>query len=188
MRVTIIDNGSKDIAFLKQLVSGHNVSTIPYGEITTSNTDFSDVFVLSGGHTFPIEGNVNKLQREIDLVQSSNKPIFGICLGFELIGHVFGATLREMPHKEHGIIDITIVQNDPIFRSIPNFQVYESHRWVVSELGTELIPLATSRDGIEAVRHVSRPIYGVQFHPEMFVEKTCGDEIFNNFLEQVVSG
>ena len=38
------------------------------------------------------------------------------------------------------------------------------------------------KDGIEAIRHKTYLIYGVQFHPEMFVDKTCGDEIFHNFL------
>jgi anthranilate/para-aminobenzoate synthase component II len=40
-----------------------------------------------------------------------------------------------------------------------------------------------SKDGIEAIKHRTRPIYGVQFQPEKFIEPTCGRDIFNNFLK-----
>jgi len=39
-----------------------------------------------------------------------------------------------------------------------------------------------SRDGFEVIKHSTKPVYGFQFHPEMFEDKTCGDEIFKNTL------
>lgn len=115
----------------------------------------------------------------------SKKPIFGICFGFELIASAFGAKLKLLRKRDKGIADIQVVKKDKIFDNIMTFQVYESHRWVVKELSDKLQVLAVSRDGIEIVRHKSRRIYGVQFHPEMFVQQTCGQMIFNNFLKLI---
>jgi GMP synthase (glutamine-hydrolysing) len=79
-----------------------------------------------------------------------------------------------------------VVEPDKIFVNIPNFQVFESHRWVVREPINEFKVLARSKDGVEVIKHKNKPIYAVQFHPEMFMDQTCGDECFNNFLNSVV--
>jgi len=185
MKILIIDNGTSYLSQLENLLSDHSYQVVKYSEIDSINTDTFDATILSGGHDFPVKGNEEKLQKEIDFVKNSKKPIFGICFGFEIIASAFGAKLELMKSKERGIIDIEILEPDEIFSNIPNFQVFESHRWVVKEPASELIALASSRDGIEAIKHKTKPIYAVQFHPEVFVKKTCGDEIFQNFLNSI---
>lgn len=102
-----------------------------------------------------------------------------------MIANVFKAELNLMENKEKGIVDIEVIEQDKLFSNIPNFKVFESHRWVVQDAGDNLKALAKSRDGIEVIKHKILPIHAVQFHPEMFVEETCGDEIFNNFLKTI---
>ena len=63
--------------------------------------------------------------------------------------------------------------------------VYESHRFVVDKVSEDIEILATSNDGIEFFKHKNKPIYGLQFHPEMFVDKTQGKEIFLKILEKL---
>lgn len=182
MKVLIIDNGTSYLAQLKKLLSNCEAEVVSYLDIPPLRSmEQFDAVILSGGHNFPVIGNESRLEREMSLIKNINKPVFGICYGFELIASVYGAKLEEMQEKEKGILDIEAVGDD-IMRNIPNFKVFESHRWVVKEIGEEFVVLAKSKDGIEAIKHKTRPIYGVQFHPEMFLEKTCGDEIFKNFL------
>lgn len=182
MRILIINNGTKHLTQLKKLLVGLPFEVIKYSEIDIAYAKKFDVIILSGGRNFPVSGNKKLLQKEIDLVKTSKAKIFGICFGFEVIACAFGAKLKPLKNKKRGIIDIKITRSDRIFLDIPNFQVYEGHRWVIERAEGDLIALAHSKDGIEAIRHKNRPIYGVQFHPEMFVNKTCGDEIFYNFL------
>lgn len=182
MKVLIIDNGTGYLNQLQSLLPlGTSHTTIAFSEIDRDAAGNFDVAILSGGHSFPVVGNENRLKKEIDFVSNYQGPIFGICFGFELIASTFGAKLERMESKEHGVLDIEVVEPDKIFLNIPNFSVYESHRWIVRDPGEQFITLAQSKDGVEAIKHKIRPIYAVQFHPEMFIDKTCGDEIFHNF-------
>jgi GMP synthase (glutamine-hydrolysing) len=184
MNILVIDNGTSYLPQLKKLLKNHQVSIQEFSGIQIEDANQYDAVILSGGHNFPINGNESKLEKEIELVKSTNVPLFGICFGFEIIAYCFGAELELMNKKEKGILDIDVIVPDVIFNQIPNFKVFESHRWVVKETSAQLIALAKSKDGIEAMKHATKSIYGVQFHPEMFVKKSCGDEIFLNFLKK----
>jgi len=141
--------------------------------------------MLSGAPTLSVIGNETLYAKEVELIKNCSKPIIGICLGFELIAYAFGAGLERMDVKEEGIVDIEILQEDTIFSNILDFKVYEAHRWVVKTLPECLIGLARSKDGFEVVKHKEKKIYGLQFHPEIFVESTCGSEIFNNLIKLI---
>lgn len=185
MQILIIDNGSSYISALEQLLGGHEVEIIPWNKIESSQVETVDFIILSGGHLHAVEDHEDLYAREIKLIQETQTPILGICLGFQLIAHTFGSVLKEMHAKEKGIVHLQLIAPDPIFLGIPSFEVYESHRWVVSEASEVLYTLATSKDGIEIIKHRDRFLYGFQFHPEMFVEKTDGDEIFGRVMEMV---
>lgn len=185
MKILIINNGTKHLSQLKKLLAGLPFEVVNYSKINVAHAKNFDVIILSGGHDFPIYGNETLLKNEINLIKASKAKIFGICFGFELIAYAFGAELKLLQNQDHGIIDINITKPDKIFSNIPNFQVYEGHRWVIKKTAADLIELARSKDGIGAIKHKKRPIYAVQFHPEMFVDKTCGDEIFYNFLNLI---
>jgi len=61
--------------------------------------------------------------------------------------------------------------------------MYEGHRWAVTEAADPLIPLAYSATGIEAVRHKDKPILGLQFHPEMMGDGSPGRLIVDYILQ-----
>jgi len=185
MKILLVDNGTSYIGKLEKLLSQHDFETIRFAAINQVQPAKYDAIILSGGHQFPIVGNSNLLVQESNLIKNSRVPIFGICYGFQIIAHTFGAGLKMMKSKEKGILNINISMQNPIFENIAHFQVFENHRWVVNKLPADIIELARSKDGIEAIKHKYLPIYGVQFHPEMYVDQTCGDEIMNNFLKHV---
>jgi GMP synthase (glutamine-hydrolysing) len=185
MRILIVDNGTKHLNELKDLFIAHSVASVMYQDIEKFDFTNIDAIFLSGGHDFAVNGNEKRLHSEINLIKNFDKPIFGICFGFELIARIFGANLLELREREKGVIDIQIENPDRIFEGISNYQVYESHRWVVKDLPDDLIVLARSKDGIEAFKHKSRRVYAVQFHPEVFVDNTSWNKLINNFLELV---
>jgi len=182
MNILIVDNGTTRLAEIKLLLQKDNIKTINFGRISSENIENFDLIILSGGSQFPVFGNETLYKDEIDLIKKSTKPIIGICLGFELIGYAYGAELIEIEKKENGIINLRTARSNQIFKNLPNFYVYEAHRWAIKKLPADLVELARSKDGIEVIKHRSRKLYGFQFHPEMVTEKTCGDEIFNNLL------
>lgn len=182
MKILLIDNGTSYLPELKKLLSGHTFKIIKYSEISSIQADTFDATILSGGHNFPVKNNENRLKNEFAYVTNSKKPILGICFGFEIIARAFGAELELMPRREQGLLDIQVDNPEVIFSGISTFQVFENHRWVVKKLPESLVALAHSKDGIEALKHHRLPIYGVQFHPEMFTEKTNGIKILSNFL------
>lgn len=185
MKILIIDNGSMYLDYLKQLVSGHLLTIKKYNEIVSTDNKNYDLIILSGGHNLSVIKYEEEFSKEIALIRESTTPILGICLGFELIAHCFGATLLRMHNKEKIILTISKELDDPLFQAIGNINVYESHRWVVTQVGQDLISLAKSKDGIEIIKHKEKLIYGFQFHPEMFEDQTQGDELFANFMKIV---
>ncbi len=185
MRTLIIDNSSKYLDRLVELIRPDQPVVREYSQISGLESEQYDLIILSGGHSFSIVGNEDKLAQEIALIQQSTIPILGICFGFELIAHTFDAIMQRMQTKENGILSINKLAGDPIFTNLSDLSVFESHRWVVSDPGQYLVPLARSRDGIEIIKHQTKPIYGFQFHPEMFPDQTQGDELFANFTKIV---
>ncbi len=181
MRVLIIDNNTSFLDHLKKLLYLHSITIIKWDEFKFQELDNYQLIILSGGHPNSVEYQHKLYEEEIKTILRSNIPILGICLGFELIVYSFGGKLKELPEKEKGIIEIEVIQKDPIFQELNKIRVFESHRWIAEELPKDLIALAKSKDGIEIIKHITRPIYGFQFHPEIIVDKS-DLKIFNNLL------
>ena len=185
MHILVIDNESQRINELKTLISNNTFKVVSYNKIPTIPISEYDLIILSGGSNHPVVGNDHLYKDEITLIRECTKPMLGICLGFELIAHSFGAKLELLDNKTKGLIEISPVGKNILFKNLPNFLVYESHRWAIKELPKDFIALAKSKDGIEAFQHKNKNIFGFQFHPSVFPEKTTGDEIFNNLLKNI---
>lgn len=188
MKILIIDNGTVRISELQELLKEHTCKNVKLGCIDSSTIDEFDVVILSGSSKFSVLRNESLYKNEINLIKNSTKPIIGICLGFELIAHAFGAKLTEIDKKIHGIVEVSVVEQvelNELFLQLPNFSVFEGHRWIVEKSPENFITLAVSKYGVEAFKHKNRELYGFQFHPSVFPEKTCGDEIFGNLLAAI---
>lgn len=180
MKVLLIDNHSKHINEL--LKKFNDIEVVDFENIKLNSLNSFDLIILSGGSSFSVKNHSKKYSKELKLIKNTKKPVLGICLGFELICFVFGEELVKMKSKERGIISIRKYIQDPILNLIPNkFKVFESHRWVVKET-KYLDKIAFSNDGVEIVKHHKKKIYGLQFHPEVFVKNGYGDKILKNFI------
>lgn len=112
-------------------------------------------------------------------------PILGVCLGHQGIALNFGGTIIPAPEVMHGKTDCIEHTTEGLFEGLPQpLEVMRYHSWIVDEatLPAELEVTARNPRGlIMALRHRSRPLWGVQFHPES-IGTPHGHGILANFL------
>jgi anthranilate synthase component II len=112
-------------------------------------------------------------------------PLLGVCLGQQCIGHVFGGQVVRAPRLMHGKTSPVLHKGKGIFRNLPSpFTATRYHSLIVEEpLPAELEAVAFTTEGeLMGVQHRSRPIYGVQFHPESILTEH-GKDLLRNFLQ-----
>lgn len=138
--------------------------------------------VLSPGPGIPDEAG---LLKQIIKVYAPTKSIFGVCLGQQAIGEVFGGKLINLDTVYHGVATkVTITEDDILFKGLPReIEVGRYHSWVVD---ANLPPVlkATSFDKnrqVMSLRHIEYDVCGVQFHPES-VLTPFGKKILENWL------
>ena len=119
-----------------------------------------------------------------DALRQSRVPVLGVCLGHQAIAHHCGATVDLAVRPMHGRIDRIEHGAADLFRGIPNhFEAVRYHSLAVTDLPADLEPLAWAGDGtLMALRHITRPWWGVQFHPESICTE-YGARLLNNFRE-----
>jgi anthranilate synthase/aminodeoxychorismate synthase-like glutamine amidotransferase len=144
--------------------------------------DFSHL-VISPGPGNPTQSGVcNDLIRTF----SGKRPILGVCLGHQCIGHVFGGTVNKADRMMHGKISKVYHDGKGLFRTVPNpFEATRYHSLVVREEGlpkTLEISAHTSEGEIMGLRHRDFSVEGVQFHPESIMTKP-GKTLLQNFLD-----
>lgn len=134
----------------------------------------------------PGPGNPTEMPELLELIKAaiSAKPVFGICLGFQAIGYIFGAEiLQGLPM--HGKLSTISIENPEhwLFSQIPySFEVVRYHSLIVSELKSPLVGLAHAEGGeLMAFAHENLPVAGVQFHPEAHLT-AYGLRILENWL------
>jgi para-aminobenzoate synthetase len=118
-----------------------------------------------------------------DILRSSEIPVLGVCLGHQGLGHVLKATVTYAPTVMHGRLSPVKHTGEGLFAGIPqDFEVVRYHSLAVSgSLGEEGREIAWTADGVVmGIEHASRPLWGVQFHPESICTE-YGHQLFENF-------
>jgi anthranilate synthase/aminodeoxychorismate synthase-like glutamine amidotransferase len=119
----------------------------------------------------------------VELVRAATVPVLGICLGHQAIVEAFGGAVDHAPRVLHG--KATPIRHDGagLFAELPSpLRVGRYHSLAATTLPEELAAVAHDRDGtVMAVRHVSRPIHGLQFHPESILT-TEGSRLIDAFV------
>ncbi len=111
-------------------------------------------------------------------------PIFGICLGHQAIGIVFGAKVNRADEILHGKESLIFHSRKGLFKGMPlPFKAGRYHSLLVEQIPIDLAIDAETPEGlIMGMHHRKYPIYGVQFHPESILTPE-GKTVLKNFLE-----
>ena len=179
MKTLIIDNGSKWTKELSQFIDGEKIQ-IDMKNISSVDTESFNLIILSGSHGGPSVLTNTLLDREFSLVKESKVPIIGVCYGAEVIAHSYGGILEKMEGEHKGMTHLYLENGKEL-------AVYEAHRFRIKQLPEEFIVLGRSDHSIEYFKHKDKPLYGIQFHPEAFVEITEGQEVWKSILNDIMS-
>ena len=142
-----------------------------------------DGIVISPGPKSPKEAGLS-----LDIIDKFKEklPIFGICLGYQCIGHYFNAVVKKGNEPVHGKMFNITHNNRGIFEEVKNpLRVTRYHSLIVDKenFPDSLEIISETEDNIiMGIKHKEYPIYGVQFHPEAEMTEE-GHKILNNFIK-----
>jgi anthranilate synthase component 2 len=143
-----------------------------------------DKILLSPGPGVPDEAG---LLKEVIRKYAPTKSIFGVCLGQQAIGEVFGGTLSNLDKVYHGVATLvkTVVDDELLFEGLGDeFEVGRYHSWVVdANLPDTLEATSFDENGqVMSLRHKTYDVRGVQFHPESVLTPN-GKKILENWVK-----
>ena len=186
MKVLIIDNYDSFTYNLYQYfgeVLGEVPDVIKNDSADQICEDDYDAIVISPGPGNPSSENDFGISR--DFIETSGKPLLGICLGHQGIVLSEGGIVEHAPEPIHGRSYDVIHSGHQQFKDIPEkFSVIRYHSLVAHyPIPDTLEVTAKTLDGlVMAVAHRERPVWGVQFHPES-INTEYGKQVLRNFID-----
>jgi GMP synthase (glutamine-hydrolysing) len=188
-RVLVLDFGGQYAQLIARRVREQNV----YGEIVRHDITAERVrelapkgLILSGGPASVYAPGAPQCDPELfDL----GVPVLGICYGMQLMCQALGGRVQNHPVREFGRAHLSVNSDikdaNELFVGIPKkTDVWMSHGDQVHTVADDFVPLArTDSCPLAAVKHRSRPLYGLQFHPEV-THTPDGKTILANFLNK----
>ncbi len=141
--------------------------------------DFDNVVISPGPGTPGVPADFG-ICREV--ISTGHVPLLGVCLGHQGVAMLGGGSVALAPEPRHGRKSPVLHDGTGLFAGIPSpHEVVRYHSWAVDRLSDELEALAWTPDGVlMALRHRSRPQWGVQFHPESIATEH-GHRLLANF-------
>ena len=187
MKILVIDNYDSFVYnlvhYLEELDC--DVTVIRNDQFHLEEVAMYDKIMLSPGPGIPEEAG---LLKDIIKMYAGKKPIFGVCLGQQAIGEVFGGSLTNLSEVFHGVATKAeiLVNDEPLFKDLgKEIEIGRYHSWVVSKENFPDSLEITSIDEngqIMSLRHRELDIRGVQFHPESVLTPK-GKQIIKNWIE-----
>ena len=188
-------------AALQQIEPDLRIVTEPFLNITPEFVKMlSPSHIILSGQSHPWDRySPESLAGVFYVIRSAPKPILGVCGGQQQMALAFGAPVGlieriapgegyEGAFRERGFCTVNLDSQTGhgIFSGLPeSITVWESHCDEVKSLPADFICTATNQvSDIQAMQHASLPLFGVQFHPELFDEEhSAGRTILENFLK-----
>ncbi|OFT24903.1 anthranilate synthase component II [Brevibacterium sp. HMSC08F02] len=189
-RILVIDNYDSFVYTLVSYVQelGAQTDVVRNDDITADQLDELlpqyDGVLISPGPGTPAEAGISA-----DIARwaaQHSLPYFGVCLGHQVLGEVFGAVVDRSPVLMHGKTSKVVHNGDSVFAGCPSPLTatrYHSLAIVDDSLPQDVFEVtAQTEDGvIMGIRHRSAPLHGVQFHPESVLTQS-GYTMVANFL------
>ena len=184
--ILVMDFGSQTAQLIARRVREQNV----YCQLVRHNLSAERIrelnprgLILSGGPASVYEPGAPQPDPAIfDL----GIPILGICYGMQLACRSQGIDVSPGKNREFGRTTCHVAQENELFRDVPrNLTVWMSHGDQVQGINEAFVPLASTGDcPCAAVRHQTRPLYGLQFHPEV-THTQHGGALLGNFVRNI---
>jgi anthranilate synthase/aminodeoxychorismate synthase-like glutamine amidotransferase len=180
------DSYTWNLVHLVAAVTGVLPTVVQHDEVSAADVLRHSHVVLSPGPGHPDEPGDFAVGREVLL--AATRPVLGVCLGMQGLVTAYGGTVDRVP-PAHG--DVARVRHDGrgVFRGLPqDFAVVRYHSLAAVEVPDCLevsatCPADAGNEVVMGVRHRTRPLEGVQFHPESILSEH-GAALVANFLER----
>jgi GMP synthase (glutamine-hydrolysing) len=185
--IAILDFGGQYCHLIARRVREMRV----YTEILSFDADLEQIgslinvmnlkgIILSGS---PASINIQGSPRLSEGVLEIGLPILGLCYGHQLIAYMYGGEVRRGDKREYGITEAIIDIPDGVLKGLNTHEkVWMSHGDTVFNLPNEFqVQAHTATSPVAAFRHSTKPIHGLQWHPEV-VHTRRGKEILENFV------
>lgn len=188
--ILVIDNYDSFVYNLVQYLGqlGANPIVKRHDEIDLAGADAMnpDGVLISPGPGTPSEAGISNA---LIADSAGKRPVFGVCLGMQCIGEVYGGIVSRAPEVMHGKTSMISHTNSGVFAGLPNpLEATRYHSLIVERdsIPDELEITAESSDGlVMGLRHTEYDIEGVQFHPESILT-VAGHDLLQNFLARTV--
>jgi GMP synthase (glutamine-hydrolysing) len=180
--IVILNNGGQYVHRIHRSLRYLGVSS----KIIPNSTPLEEIeengeingIILSGGP------DIEKADNCINIALNSKLPVLGICLGHQLIAKAYGGEVGRAESEEYAYTKIYVKDENNLFKNIPKeFTAWASHKDEVKKV-PECFEILAYSDicEIESIKHKEKPIYGVQFHPEVS-HTEYGSDVLKNFCK-----
>lgn len=185
-KLLAVDCGMKNNIIRNLVKRGAEVTRVPWNHPISKDIHKYDGLFLSNGPGNPaiVKETVEELKKSLQIY---DKPIFGICMGNQLLGMAAGCTTYKLPFGNRG-------QNQPVVNLLTNrcYITPQNHGYAldVTNLPKDWAPLFVNRnDGSnEGIMHLKKPWFTAQFHPEARGGPTDTEFLFDTYLDTIKHG
>ncbi|MES2644150.1 MAG: aminodeoxychorismate synthase component I [Myxococcota bacterium] len=188
MRVLLVDHHDSftwNLAHAIAAFTGRLPEVILHDDTRLACLDWNrfDAVVLSPGPGRPDRDGDARFTAEA--LAEGRPPVLGVCLGMQVMTHVAGGRVVHAPEPRHGRTSLVRHDGTGLFAGIPSpAEMVRYHSLACVDLPPTLVATAWTDDAdrvLMALRHTSRPWWGVQFHPES-IASGWGQRLIANFL------
>jgi GMP synthase (glutamine-hydrolysing) len=179
--IVIINCGSTKTPYIQDMVEEYEDSeVIGMFDFDYGKYPHATGFIISGAPILITEKDPEPYLERFTWIKTTEKPVLGICFGHQMLGLTFGA-LANRQKEDRDLQTIEIITDCPLFDKMASeLEFMEDHCESIS-IPKNFIHVGVSDASInEAMMHESKPLYGVQFHPE--VSGNNGAVLFENFV------
>ena len=182
----VLDFGGQTAQLIARRVRDHNV----FCQLVRHDLSLDRIrvlkpkgIILSGGPASVYDKNAPQVDPGLFEL---GIPILGICYGMQLACQTLGGAVTPGNKREFGRTSCRVSQTDPLLEGLPqSVTVWMSHGDQVQDAGGQFVALMdTATCPLAAVKHRTRPIYGLQFHPEV-THTEHGSRLLDNFVKNV---
>ena len=173
MKILLIDNNTEHKSALSSALGGHDVEVQVYRPGLDFHVHDKDLVILSGGggegQEISDTHTEDKLwyADEMQFVLNCQKPVIGICMGFEVMAKAYGQNVPSLGKLVYGVNTVESTERGWQIFGKSKFKQVEAHSWHVKQAPKGFDELLRSENGVEAIYSQKLKRFATQFHPEL---------------------